>query len=146
MLCVAPITLKDANAFVKRQHRHHGPTTGHKWSIALRNEHGALCAVAIAGRPVARRLDDGTTIEVLRLCTDGTPNACSMLYAATRRAAKAMGYTRIITYILASEPGTSLKAAGWRKAATTPGGEWTRPSRKRNKAATPERKARYEAP
>jgi hypothetical protein len=91
-------------------------------------------------------LDDGRTIEVLRLCTDGTPNACSMLYAAARRAALAMGYGRIVTYILETESGTSLKAAGWRKAATTKGGEWTCPSRPRKKAERPEHKTRYEAP
>jgi hypothetical protein len=91
-------------------------------------------------------LDDGMTIEVLRLCTDGTPNACSILYAAARRAAKAMGYRRIITYILETETGASLKAAGWRKTTTTQGGEWSRPSRARKSAARPEPKTRYEAP
>lgn len=107
-----PITLRDANAFVGRLHRHHGPVTGHKWSIAA-YINGKICGVAIVGRPSSRILDDGRTLEVTRLCTDGTRNACSFLYAAAARRAKREGYHKIITYILQSEPGTSLRAAGW---------------------------------
>lgn len=99
MLTLTPINLKTANAFVQQYHRHHKPTRGHKFSIGV-SENGALVGVAICGRPVARRLDDGYTLEVNRLCTDGTPNACSILYAAAYRAARAMGYNRVITYIL----------------------------------------------
>ena len=92
MLTLTPINLKTANAFVQQYHRHHKPTRGHKFSIGV-SDNGALVGVAICGRPVARRLDDGYTLEVNRLCTDGTPNACSILYAAAYRAARAMGYT-----------------------------------------------------
>ena len=110
MLTLTPINLKTANAFVQQYHRHHKPTRGHKFSIGV-SESGALVGVAICGRPVARRLDDGYTLEVNRLCTDGTPNACSILYAAAYRAARAMGYNKVITYILDTENGSSLKAA-----------------------------------
>lgn len=112
MLTLTPINLKTANAFVQQYHRHHKPTRGHKFSIGV-SENGALVGVAICGRPVARRLDDGYTLEVNRLCTDGTPNACSILYAAAYRAARAMGYNRVVTYILDTENGSSLKAAGY---------------------------------
>lgn len=78
----------------------------------------------ICGRPVSRRLDDGFTLEVNRVCTDGTKNACSMLYGASCRAAKAMGYHKVITYILESEPGTSLKAAGFHCDGRAGGLEW----------------------
>ena len=113
MLKLVPITFKKANEFVKQHHRHHKPVVGHKFSVACQND-GVLCGVAIAGRPVSRHLDNGFTIEVNRLCTDGTKNACSMLYSAVWRIAKPMGYKKAITYILESESGTSLRAAGWK--------------------------------
>ena len=113
MLTLTPVSLKEANAFVAAHHRHHKPTRGHKFSIGCAAE-GRLVGVAIVGRPVGRYLDDGWTLEVNRLCTNGSRNACSMLYAAAWRAARAMGYKRLITYILDTEPGTSLKAAGWK--------------------------------
>ena len=91
---------------------YHKPTRGHKFSIGV-SENGALVGGAICGRPVARRLDDGYTLEVNRLCTNGTPNACSILYAAAYRAARAMGYNKVVTYILDTENGSSLKAAGY---------------------------------
>ena len=125
---VAPITLRQANAFVAEHHRHHKPSRGHKFSIAAIKD-GEVIGVAIAGRPVARACDDGVTIEVSRLCTLGEPNACSMLYSAVARAAKAMGYQAIQTYILESEPGTSLRAAGWRPLRRTLGRDWNCPSR-----------------
>lgn len=112
MLTIRPITLKAANDYVSRLHRHNQPTTGHKWSLACYDGE-RLCGVAIAGQPIARKLDDGLTIEVRRLCTDGTKDACSKLYGACARVAKEMGYRKIITYTLISEPGTSLKASGW---------------------------------
>ena len=111
VLEIVPMTLKEANAFVEQNHRHHGKVVGHKFSIGL-SDGEKIVGVAIVGRPVARHLDDGWTLEVNRLCTDGTRNACSMLYAASWRAARAMGYKKLITYILDSESGTSLKAAG----------------------------------
>lgn len=109
---VKPITLREANAYVEAFHRHHWPTVGHKWSLAAYKD-GRLCGVAVVGRPTGRYLDDGHTLEVTRLCTDGTRNACSVLYAACARRAKLEGYEKIVTFILQSEPGTSLKAAGW---------------------------------
>lgn len=130
-LTVTPIELRDANDFVSRIHRHHKPVVGHRFSIGLRDESGALRAVAIVGRPVARRLQDGRTVEVTRMCSDGAQNACSMLYRAAWRAAREMGYKRLVTYTLASEPGTSLRAAGFVATAETPGRSWSVPSRPR---------------
>lgn len=106
------IPLHEANAFVIVHHRHHDAAWGHKWSLGAYKD-GNLVGVAIVGRPSGRRLDDGKTLEVTRLCTDGTRNACSFLYAAAARRARAEGYAKIITYILQSETGTSLRAAGW---------------------------------
>lgn len=123
MLTLTPINLKTANAFVQRYHRHHKPTQGHKFSIGV-SSNGILVGVAICGRPVARRLDDGYTLEVNRLCTDGTPNACSILYAAACRAARAMGYHKVITYTLDTENGSSLKAAGFLCEGRAGGLEW----------------------
>lgn len=143
-LTLVPITFAQACTFVDGLHRHHRRPTGWKFGIGL-HDGEKLVGVAMCGRPVSRMLDDGFTIEVNRLCTDGTEHACSMLYGAARRAAKAMGYRRIVTYILHSEPGTSLKAAGWRMVGTTGGGEWTRESRPREAAANAEPKVRWEA-
>lgn len=125
-----PLSFSEAAEFVRQHHRHHTPPVGHKFSIgAILDE--ALVGVVIVGRPVARRRDDGRTLEVTRLCTDGTPNAPSFLYGRAARAAFALGYTRIGTYILKSEPGTSLRAAGWHCIAETPGRSWSVPSRLR---------------
>lgn len=109
---VRPITFKAACAFVTKLHRHNKPPVGHKFSIAL-YEHEQLVGVAMCGRPIARHEDDGRTLEVNRTCTDGTPNANSMLYGACRRAAWALGYLRVITYTQADESGASLRAAGF---------------------------------
>ena len=121
---VCPMTLKEANAFVEQHHRHHKPVVGHKFSIGC-TDGKEIVGVAIVGRPVSRHLDDGWTLEVNRLCTDGTHNACSMLYAAAWRAARAMGYKRLVTYILDSESGTSLKASGWKCVGQAGGLRWT---------------------
>lgn len=129
-LKAAPIDFADAAAFVREHHRHHTPPVGHKFSIAAM-EDGQLVGVVIVGRPVARRRDDGLTLEVTRLCTKGSKNACSFLYGAAARAAFALGYRRIGTYILKREPGTSLAAAGWKMIAETPGRSWSVPSRPR---------------
>lgn len=124
------IKLNEANDFVALHHRHHKPVVGHLFSIgAVLGDQ--LVGVAIVGRPVARLRDDGLTAEVTRLCTDGTRNACSFLYGASARAAFALGFQRIGTYILASETGSTLKAAGWRLIGQTKGGSWSRPSRGR---------------
>lgn len=129
-LNIVPIKLKEANAFVKQHHRHHKPTTGHICSLAVA-EGDKIVGVAIVGRPIARRLDNGLRAEVLRCCTDGTKNVCSMLYAAAWRAVRALGYKEIGTYILESEPGTSLKAAGWKCLGVCGGGSWNVKSRPR---------------
>lgn len=109
---VVPITFRAAAAFVASLHRHNKPPRGHKFSIGLEAD-GVLVGVAMCGRPIARHEDDGRTIEVNRTCTDGTGNANSMLYGASWRAARAMGYRRIITYTQADESGASLRAAGF---------------------------------
>jgi len=105
------ISLAEANAYVIEHHRHHDAARGHKFSLGAYKD-GKLVGVAICGRPNGRKLDDGKTLEVTRLCTDGTRNACSFLYAAAARQAKQMGYDKVITFILRSESGTSLRAAG----------------------------------
>jgi hypothetical protein len=123
ILAVHPVELKTANAFVAEHHRHHKPVQGHRFSIGVSN--GTLRGVAIVGRPVARLAGSPTEVlEVTRLCTDGTKNACSMLYAAAARAGQALGYKRIQTYILDTEDGTSLRASGWTDMGPAGGGLW----------------------
>lgn len=137
------IKLPEANAFVSEHHRHHKPVIGHLFSIgAVIGDQ--LVGVAIVGRPVARMRDDGVTAEVTRLCTDGTRNACSFLYGACARAAFALGFKRIGTYILASETGATLNAAGWRMIGETRGGSWSRPSRGRDDKHPTEPKTLFE--
>ena len=121
---LVPVSLAEANAFVERYYRHHKPVTGHKFSIGCA-VNGEIVGVAIVGRPVSRYLDDGWTLEVNRLCTDGTKNACSFLYSAAWRAAKNMGYKKLITYILDTENGASLKASGWKCVGQAGGKCWT---------------------
>lgn len=130
-LTVVPLELAEANALVDRHHRHHRPAVGHRVSIGVADESAAVRGAAIVGRPVARSRDDGWTLEVTRLVTDGCPNACSALYAAAWRAARAMGYRRIGTYTLTTEPGTSLRAAGWHVIHEVRGRSWDCPSRPR---------------
>lgn len=124
------IGLDEANAFVAEHHRHHKPVIGHLFSIGAALD-DKIVGVAIVGRPVARGRDDGVTAEVTRLCTDGTKNACSFLYGACAKAAFALGFKRIGTYILANEPGTSITATGWRCLGERGGGSWSVPSRPR---------------
>jgi hypothetical protein len=112
-LRIVPVSLEDANDFVRRLHRHNKPLPGAKFSIGVADADGALRGVAIVGNPSAPALQDGFLIEIRRVCTDGSRNACSMLYGACRRAAKAMGFWPIITYTLPSEGGASLRAAGF---------------------------------
>jgi hypothetical protein len=129
-LALQPITLAEANAYIVAHHRHHGPVVGWKFGLAV-NDGAQVVGVITVGRPVARNLDDGYTVEVNRCCTDGTPHAASKLYAAAWRAARALGYRRLITYTLATEPGTSLVAAGWRIVGEVKGRNWSCPSRPR---------------
>lgn len=130
-LQVVPCELGDANEFVTQHHRHHQAVVGHKFSLAVVNVANAVCGVAIIGRPVGRRNDDGFTLEVTRCCTDGTKNAASALYGAARRASFALGYRKLITYTLQTEPGTSLRAAGWKVVGEVKGRSWSVPSRPR---------------
>ena len=138
------IELCEANAFVEALHRHHKPVIGHLFSLGAEFD-GAIVGVAIVGRPVARMRDDGMTAEVTRLCTDGTRNACSFLYGASARAAFALGFKRIGTYILADELGTSLYGAGWRLLGERGGGTWNAPCRARVDKHPTQRKLLFEA-
>jgi hypothetical protein len=138
------VTLAEANAYVVANHRHHGRVTGHKFSLGAVAEN-RIVGVAIVGRPVARARQDGLTLEVTRLCTDGYRNACSFLYGASARATFALGYKRLGTYILKSEDGASLRAAGWRLVAETKGGSWSCPSRPRVDTHPTEPKLLFEA-
>lgn len=148
MLFLSPVSLAEANAFVARHHRHHGPVVGAKFCIgvAARYELGDwVHGVVIVGRPVARVLDDSLTLEVNRCCTDGKRNVCSMLYGAAWRATRALGYSRLITYTLPAEGGASLRAAGWRVVGEVKGRSWSCPSRPRVDTAPHQDKLRWEA-
>ena len=144
MLVKQPITLREANKFVTAHHRHNTSVRGWKFGVAVNNGK-QIVGVAIASRPVARMLDDGFTLEVTRCCTDGTRNACSMLYNSIWRAGKELGYTRCITYTLQSEAGSGLKGAGWRIVShKAGGGSWSRSNRKRIDKHSLEYKIRWE--
>jgi hypothetical protein len=123
-----------ANALVLKWHRHHKPIIGHRFSLGVENGDGKLVGAAIIGHPAARTVDQDRVVEVRRLVTNGTPNACSMLYQAAARTAKEMGFEYIQTFILASELGTSLKASGWSREAESPGGFWRDEVRHRQEA------------
>jgi hypothetical protein len=150
-LFAVPVDFDEACAFVAQHHRHHVPPQGHKFSIGAAvmppcepdacdssgipygaHENDAkIVGVVIVGRPVSRMMQDGWTLEVTRLATDGTKNACSFLYAAAWRATRAIGYRKLTTCILDTEPGTTLRAAGWRLVGQAGGGSWSVPSRPR---------------
>jgi hypothetical protein len=144
MLRIVPCTLSEATAFVDQHHRHNKPPRGGLYAVAVA-EGEKVRGVAITGRPVSRRLQDGWTVEITRCCTDGAHNACSMLYGACRRAALAMGYRRIVTYTLKSEHGTSLRAAGFVVVADVRGRSWSCPSRPRVDQAPLQAKLRWES-
>lgn len=147
MIELRPITRAEADAFIREHHRHHLPPVGALWRHAVHDDAGVITAVAVVGRPVARALDDGLTVEVTRLCSDGTPNACSMLYGAARRAADAKGYRRGLTYILRSEEeasgGASLRAAGYRRLWDVTGRSWDCTARPRTDKHPTEDKVAY---
>ncbi len=143
MLTLIPLPLKEANAFVAANHRHHKPVAGHKFSLGCVKD-GQLVGVAIVGRPVSRYLDDGMTLEVNRLCSTGEKNVCSFLYGAAARAARTLGYRKIITYTLDSEPGTTLRAAGWSCAGLAGGKEWTGQRKPKEQQYPAQMKLRYE--
>lgn len=130
-LAVVPISLRDANTFVAAHHRHHQARRGLNLFAVAAASDGAVVGVAIVSRPNARHLCDGWTAEVTRLATDGSRNACSMLYGAAWRAARALGYRRLVTYTLAEEGGASLRASGWTLIGEAGGGRWSRTERPR---------------
>jgi len=138
-----PCTLTAAFAYVREHHRHHRPPQGGLFAVAAGRD-GSVHGVAIAGRPVARMLDDGATIEITRVATDGTRNACSVLYGAIWRAARALGYRRAITYTLPAEGGASLRASGWTCLGEAGGGSWSRSSRPREDDHPTEVKLRWQ--
>lgn len=137
-----PVTLREASAFVERHHRHHKPPQGGLFAVGCGDTE--VRGVAIVGRPVARMLNDGWTAEVTRLATDGSRNACSMLYGAAWRAARALGYRRLVTYTLPEEGGASLRASGWTCIGEAGGGSWSRTSRPRVDAHPTQAKLRWE--
>ena len=143
MLKLIPVPLAQANAFVAEHHRHHKPVRGYKFSLGCM-QNGVLVGVAIVGRPVSRYLDNGKTLEVNRLCSTGEKNVCSFLYGAAARAAKALGYEKIITYTLDTESGVSLRAAGWSCAGLAGGLRWTGRSKPAADLYPAQMKLRYE--
>lgn len=130
MLELQPISYAEACHFIRDHHSHHLPPQGWKFGIAV-NDGDKIVGVITIGRPVARHLDNGWTLEVTRCCTNGFKNAASKLYASAWNAVKYMGYKRLITYTLIGEKGTSLKAAGWKIIGETRGGSWSCKSRPR---------------
>lgn len=142
-LSVAPITIKAAQRAVRLWHRHLKRVTGALWATSVVDENDVLRGVALVGRP-ARLAQDGWTCEVIRCATDGTRNACSLLYSTCRRAAQLLGYRRCLTKTLPEEGGASLRALGLEPIGLTRGGEWSRPSRKRRSAARPEPKTQWD--
>lgn len=131
MIKAVPLDLKDANDFVDKNHRHHSPVHRDKFRVGCEVD-GRLVGVVQVGRPLSRHLDDGKTLEVVRLCTNGSANVASFLYSRAARIAQEMGYSKIITYILETESGTSLKASGWKcEELSAGGGSWSVPSRPR---------------
>lgn len=138
---IRPITLRTASEYINLHHRHHHATVGCKFAIGC-YEGNTLVGCAVCGRPVSRHYDDGLTCEINRVCTDGTRNACSMLYGACCRIAKAMGYRKIITYTLISEDGASLKASNFVDEGEAGGTHWTG-TRNRGQDIPAERKRRW---
>lgn len=140
---IVPCSIQDAKTIVRRWHRHHAPPASGLFALGVVDEAGTLHGVAIVGRPVARKADDGWTCEVVRVATDGTANACSALYGAAWRAAKALGWRRMITYTLPAEGGASLRGAGWKSSGTSRGHDgWL--SREGRKLSNTDDKTRWE--
>ena len=138
---IRPITYREAADFVNRHHRHHAAAQGCKFCLSVWDR-DQIVGVAMCGRPVSRHLDDGLTCEISRVCTNGTRNACSMLYGACCRVAQVMGYKLVITYTLKSEPGTSLRASGFTRDGEAGGTHWTG-QRDRGQAIPAELKTRW---
>ena len=129
--------------FINTYHRHHKAPVGSIFQIAAA-VNDKIVGVAMVGRPVSRVLDNGWTLEVNRLCSDGTKNVSSMLYAAAWRVARNLGYKKLITYILKNETGTSLKAAGWKEVGKCGGGSWNVKSRPRIDKHPLQKKIKFE--
>lgn len=138
-----PLAREEARRFIREHHRHHGVPVGWLWLHGVHDAEGVLAGVAVVGRPVSRELDDGLTMEVTRLATAGVANGCSILYGAARRAAIAKGYRRGLTYILSSEDGASLRAAGWVMLWKVNGRSWDAPGRPRTDKHPTEDKMAY---
>lgn len=130
-LHIVPIIQREAMAYIERHHRHHKPPRGSIFQIAVADEDNEIRGVAMVGRPVSRVLQDGWTLEVNRVATDGARNACSMLYGACWRTAKALGYRRLVTYTLPEEGGASLRGAGFTLLGQAGGGSWSSDNRPR---------------
>jgi len=137
-----PLERKQVAEYVDKLHRHHDSVMRDRYRIGCEHE-GLLVGVIQVGNPVARALCDGKTLEVVRLCTNGTTNVCSFLYGAAARIARELGYKKIITYILDTESGNSLRAAGWHKEADIRGHAWGCPSRPRQTTAPACNKQRW---
>lgn len=142
VLRIVPCSVKGALRQVSEWHRHLPRLQGGLFAAAVAGEGGVICGVAIVGNPP--RVWQGTgRVVITRVATDGQENACSALYGALCRAAKALGYREAWTYTLPEEPGTSLRAAGFVDMGLTDGGEHDRPSRRRKPAVRPEPKRRW---
>jgi hypothetical protein len=142
-LTIVPIKQDEAKAFINQKHRHHKAPIGSIFQIAVAKDK-QIVGVAMVGRPVSRHLDNGWTLEVNRLCTDGTKNACSMLYSASWRVAKNLGYKKLITYILNEETGASLKASNWKCIGEAGGGSWNCENRPRVDKHPTQKKIKFE--
>lgn len=143
-LALVPCSIQDAREYVAQFHRHHGAPLSGLFAVSCAVGE-RVCGVAIVGRPVARGLQDGWTAEVTRVATDGTRNACSFLYCACWRAARALGWRKLITYTLATESGASLRAAGWSVVGQVSARSWHCASRPRVDRAPLQEKIRWEA-
>jgi hypothetical protein len=142
-LDVVPVTITEAKALIAQLHRHHKPPVSGLFAVAC-SDGDAVRGVAVVGRPSARMLDDGWTAEVTRVATDGTKNACSILYGACWRAARALGWKKLVTYTLPEEGGASLRASNWRCVGEAGGGSWSRSARPRVDMHPTQTKLRWE--
>ena len=143
---LVPISIREAKLYVAHHHRHHRPPQGALFALGAEKD-GQLVGVASVGRPVGQGLQDGRTVEVTRVCTDGTRNACSFLYARCRRAARALGYEHVKTYTREDESGASLRAAGFEQEALLPARSWAAANvaRIRHDQSTPAARVRWGA-
>lgn len=143
---VRPVSLNAARSWIAECHRHlRRPVTGWLFGVEILSDDGERIGVACAGRPASRMLQDGETCEITRVAVvEGHRNACSFAYGALRRAAAALGYARVVTYTLADEPGSSLRAAGFVDCGPAGGGEADRPSRRRGPVEQSGMKRRWE--